>query len=143
MSLNRGPAVQSGNLGGGEAMNSLLESHTDNIEATIDQAFTDVHMKLGSKIERVENILLAVAMKSGIQIPDSPDWEAEHKKLADQHVKVLQQQQAALDAQSKELKKIKQDMQREALKLKEQRQEILKFKQDNQKAQKDLAEKEE
>merc|ERR1719486_230284 len=94
-------------------MNSLLESHTDNIEACVDQAFTDVHMKLGSKIERVENILLAVAMKSGIQIPESPDWEAEHKKLADQHVKVLQQQQAALDAQSKELKRIKQDMQQE------------------------------
>jgi len=144
VSLDRGAAsTQSGSLGGGEAMNSLLESHTDNIEACVDQAFTDVHMKLGSKIERVENILLAVAMKSGIQIPESPDWEAEHKKLADQHVKMLQQQQAALDAQSKELKRIKQDMQQEAMKLKKERADLQKFKQENQIAQKELLTKEE
>jgi len=102
----------------------MFEAQFDSLEACVEQASTDVHMKLGNKVDQLEHILLALAMKNGVSIPELPDWEGEHAKLANQHLRKLQEQESALERKNQELINIKNEVESQARKLKQDREKM-------------------
>jgi len=95
-------------------LNLSVEAEFDRLSDVVENASSDIQMKLGTKVDRLESLLVLMGVKIGVKLPDR--WDGDGEKLASSQ---LHQQQILLEQKQKQLQKIKKEMEEEAKKLRE------------------------